>query len=80
MGIYAQGLIPFPSSFLDRGNSLQFGDSYVFWRVSKGGAGVPRHAHPWASTMPAGEQFLTVDEIKEVVRYLQWRTGYMPQD
>ena len=32
-GVYAQGLRPFSSSFLDRGNGLQFGETYVFWRL-----------------------------------------------
>jgi hypothetical protein len=51
----------------------------VFWRVSKGGIGLPREAFPWASVMPPWEQHLTTDEIWKVILFEYWHTGYYPR-
>ena len=40
-GIYNLALSPYPTNFLDPGSGLQFQESYVFWRLAKGGLGLP---------------------------------------
>lgn len=39
----------------------------VFWRVSKGGVGLPREGAPWESAMPRWETDLTEDEIWKII-------------
>jgi hypothetical protein len=54
-------------------------ETFIFWRVSKGGIGLPNEGFPWASVMPPWEQHLTVDEIWKVVLFEYWHTGYYPR-
>src|SRR5207253_1415095 len=42
-------------------------ESFVFWRVAKGGPGLPREGTPWNSAMPVWEDFIT-DQISRSVR------------
>ena len=73
-------LTPFPANFTDAGTIAQLQETFVFWRVAKGGIGLPGEAFPWASVMPPWEQHLTVDEIWKVdhVRILAY--GLLPAD
>jgi mono/diheme cytochrome c family protein len=78
-GHFAHAFNPPPLSFLDNGTIAQLQESYVFWRVAKGGRGLPREGTPWNSAMPAWEDFLTEDEIWAVVMYLYNQTGWRPR-
>ena len=78
-GPYASGLNPLPANFQDNGTIAQLTESFVFWRVAKGGPGLPREGAPWSSAMPAWEDFLTEDEIWAVVLYLYEQTGWKPR-
>jgi mono/diheme cytochrome c family protein len=78
-GHYAQGFNPAPLSFQDNGTIAQLQESYVFWRIAKGGAGLPREGAPWNSAMPAWEDFLTADEIWAVILFLYEQTGWEPR-
>jgi mono/diheme cytochrome c family protein len=78
-GQFAHGFSPTPASFEDNGTIAQLTESYVFWRVSKGGPGLPREGTPWNSAMPVWEDYLTEDEIWAVVLYLYDQTGWKPR-
>ncbi len=39
----------------------------VFWRINKGGVGLPREGAPWESAMPRWELDLTADEIWKII-------------
>jgi mono/diheme cytochrome c family protein len=78
-GHYAAGFNPLPLNFQDNGTIAQLSESFVFWRVAKGGPGLPREATPWNSAMPAWEDFLTEEEIWAVVLYLYEQTGWKPR-
>lgn len=78
-GDYAHAFNPAPLSFADNGTIAQLTESYVFWRISKGGLGLPREGTPWNSAMPAWEDFLTEDEIWAVVIFLYEHTGWHPR-
>jgi mono/diheme cytochrome c family protein len=78
-GMYAHGLNPIPTNFTDPGNIPQLQESFLFWRISKGGPGLPAEGGPWDSAMPAWEKFLTEEEIWEVILYLYDHTGYKPR-
>jgi len=70
---------PIPANFSDPGTIAQLQETFVFWRVSKGGMGLPREGFPWASAMPPWEQHLTTDEIWKVVMFEYWHTGFFPR-
>jgi mono/diheme cytochrome c family protein len=78
-GPYAQGLNPLPANFQDNGTIAQLTESFVFWRVAKGGPGLPREGAPWNSAMPAWEDFLTEEEIWAVTLFLYEQTGWKPR-
>lgn len=78
-GMFVHGLDPIPTNFADRGTISQLRDSYLFWRIAKGGPGLPEEGGPWASAMPAWEKFLTEDEMWEAVLFLYDFTGQKPR-
>jgi len=51
----------------------------VFWRIAKGGPGLPREGAPWNSAMPAWEDILTEEEIWAVIIFLYDQTGAQPR-
>ncbi len=78
-GHYANGFNPIPLNFQDNGTIAQLTESFVFWRVAKGGPGLPREATPWNSAMPAWEDFLSEEEIWSVILFLYDQTGWTPR-
>jgi mono/diheme cytochrome c family protein len=78
-GHYSNGFNPIPLNFQDNGTIAQLTESFVFWRVAKGGPGLPREATPWNSAMPAWEDFLTEAEIWAVILFLYDQTGWTPR-
>jgi mono/diheme cytochrome c family protein len=78
-GHFAHGFSPTPASFEDNGTIAQLTESYVFWRIARGGPGLPREGAPWSSAMPVWENFLTEDEIWAVVLYIYAQTGWKPR-
>jgi mono/diheme cytochrome c family protein len=78
-GIFAHGFFPVPTDFQDPGTIAQLQESYLFWRVAKGAPGLPDEATPWASAMPAWEDFFTEEEMWNVVAFLYDFTGYRPR-
>jgi len=78
-GHFAHGFNPLPANFVDAGTIAQLQESYVFWRIAKGGPGLPKNAHPWNSAMPAWEDMLTEDEIWKVILWLYEGSGRDPR-
>jgi mono/diheme cytochrome c family protein len=78
-GQFAHGFSPVPANFQDNGTIAQLTESYVFWRIAKGGVGLPREGTPWNSAMPAWEDFLTEEEIWSVILFLYQQTGWQPR-
>jgi mono/diheme cytochrome c family protein len=78
-GHFAQGFIPSPANFVDVGTIAQLQESYVFWRIAKGGPGLPPESHPWNSAMPIWENFLSEEEIWKVVLYIYEGSGQSPR-
>ncbi len=79
LGHYASGFNPLPANFQDNGTIAQLTESFVFWRVAKGGPGLPREGTPWNSAMPRWEDFLTEREIWSVILFLYDQTGWKPR-
>ncbi|MFQ5651076.1 MAG: c-type cytochrome [bacterium] len=78
-GMFADGFNPRPANFRDAGTIAMLQESFVFWRVSKGGPGLPRVSTPWSSAMPAWETMLTKDEIWQVILFIYDATGQTPR-
>jgi hypothetical protein len=77
-GLYVRGLNPIPTNFTE-GTIEQLQESYLFWRISKGGPGLPAEGGPWDSAMPVWEHFLSDQEIWEVITFLYDFTGKRPR-
>lgn len=69
-GMFAHGLNPIPTNFADAGAIALLQESFLFWRVSKGGPGLPEEGGPWDTAMPAWENFLTEEEMWDVILFL----------
>ena len=78
-GHYASRFTPVPADFSSSGTIAQLTESYVFWRIVKGGPGLPPEGTPWDSAMPAWETILDESEIWSVILYLYERTRNTPR-
>jgi|TARA_B100002003_G_scaffold140331_1_gene129817 mono/diheme cytochrome c family protein len=78
-GPFANALDPKPANFQDIGTIAQLQESYVFWRIAKGGPGLPNESMPWQTAMPAWENFISEDEIWEVTLFLYYATHHPPR-
>jgi hypothetical protein len=78
-GMFVHGLDPIPTNFSDRGTIAMLRETFLFWRISKGGPGLPDEGAPWASAMPAWEKFLKEDEMWDAILFLYDFTGQRPR-
>jgi len=78
-GPFAYAFNPIPANFTDPGTIAQLQETFIFWRVAKGGPGLSREGFPWASAMPPWEKHLTTDEIWQAILFEYWHTGYFPR-
>jgi mono/diheme cytochrome c family protein len=78
-GHFAEAFNPLPANFRDSGTLSQLEEAYVFWRVATGGPGLPKGATPWNSAMPAWQDFLTEEEIWQVILYIYEASGSIPR-
>lgn len=78
-GLYAHGLDPQPADFGDPTTIAMLQESYLFWRIAKGGPGLPEESTPWSSAMPAWEPVLQEDQIWDVILFLYSFTGRKPR-
>jgi hypothetical protein len=78
-GMFVHGLDPIPTNFTDQGAIAMLRDTFLFWRISKGGPGLPEEGGPWASAMPVWEKMLKEEEIWDVILFLYDFTGQKPR-
>jgi hypothetical protein len=78
-GMFVHGLDPLPTNFADKGTIAGLRDTFLFWRISKGGPGLPEEGGPWDTAMPAWEKILTEEEMWEAVLFLYDFTGQKPR-
>jgi hypothetical protein len=76
-GMFVHGLDPLPTNFHDTIPQLR--ETFLFWRVAKGGPGLPEEGGPWDTAMPAWEQFLKEDEMWDAILFLYDFTGLRPR-
>jgi len=78
-GMFAHGLNPIPTNFADGQTLPILRETFLFWRIAKGGPGLPEEGGPWDTAMPAWEKFLKEDEIWDVILFLYDFTGDRPR-
>jgi mono/diheme cytochrome c family protein len=78
-GMFVHGLDPVPTNFADSGTIAMLRDTFLFWRISKGGPGLPEEGGPWDSAMPAWEKLLKEEEMWDVILFLYDFTAQKPR-
>ena len=78
-GMYVHGLQPIPTNFDDSGTLPMLRETFLFWRISKGGPGMPEEGGPWDSAMPAWEKILNEEEMWDAILFLYDFTGRKPR-
>lgn len=78
-GMFAHALEPVPASFNSATTISMLQEAYLFWRIAKGGPGLPEESGPWSSSMPAWENFLDEEQIWNVILFLYDYTGNKPR-
>lgn len=78
-GQFAHAFNPVPANFQDPGTIAMLQEAFLFWRIAKGGPGLPKESTPWNSVMPAWEDRLSEEDIWKVIMYLYDATGYQPR-
>lgn len=78
-GMFVYGLNPIPTNFTDKGTIPMLRETFLFWRISKGGPGLPDEGAPWDTAMPAWEKFLKEDEMWDAILFLYDFTGQRPR-
>lgn len=74
-----KGFNPPPADFDDPGTISQLQESYLFWRISKGGVGLPIEAQPWKSAMPRWETRISPDNIWKIIMFEYEGSGSKPR-
>jgi mono/diheme cytochrome c family protein len=78
-GVFVKGLSPIPTSFRDAATIAGLRETFLLWRIAKGGPGMPEEGAPWDSAMPAWEKFLTEEEMWDTILYLYHFTNQRPR-
>jgi Cytochrome C oxidase, cbb3-type, subunit III len=76
-GMFVHGLDPIPTNLPETIPLLR--DTYLFWRISKGGPGLPEEGGPWDTAMPAWEKILKEEEIWDAILFLYDFNGQRPR-
>jgi mono/diheme cytochrome c family protein len=76
-GMFVHALDPIPTNLPD--TIAQLRETFLFWRISKGGPGLPEEGGPWDTAMPAWEKFLKEEEIWDAVLFLYDFSGLRPR-
>jgi mono/diheme cytochrome c family protein len=69
-GIFGKSFFPAPANFIKKNSVVSKTPAYAFWRIIKGGKGLPEKFAPWNSAMPAWEGVLTEEEIWKTIHYI----------
>ena len=69
-GLYGESFYPQPANFLHPQSILSKPQSYAYWRIMKGGPGLPKKYNPWDSAMPAWEGVLRENDVWNVIQYI----------
>jgi mono/diheme cytochrome c family protein len=76
-GMFVHGLDPIPTNLHDTIPQLR--ETFLFWRIAKGGPGLPDEGGPWDTAMPAWEKFLKEEEMWDAILFLYDFTDLKPR-
>ncbi|MFQ5444206.1 MAG: c-type cytochrome, partial [Nitrospinales bacterium] len=80
-GVFGDRFFPPPANFKHPESILSKPEYYTFWRIMKGGKGLPEKYNPWDSAMPAWENVLSQNEAWKVVLFLFETVGeFIPEN
>ncbi len=74
-GIFGKSFSPPPADFTRLDSILSRPQAYTFWRIMKGGKGLPLKYEPWNSAMPAWEETLSTEDVWKIINYLYETAG-----
>ena len=66
-GPASRGFNPPPANFKDPTTIAMLQESYLFWRIKKGGVGLSVEGMPWKSAMPRWEFELKDEQIWKII-------------
>jgi mono/diheme cytochrome c family protein len=66
-GPASRGFTPPPANFKDPTTIAMLQESYLFWRIKKGGVGLSVEGMPWKSAMPRWEFELKDEQIWKII-------------
>ncbi len=69
-GLFANRFSPSPANFHKQGSIFDRPEAYAFWRIMKGGPGLPKKFQPWNSAMPAWEGVLSENDVWELIVFI----------
>lgn len=78
-GPQAKGIDPPPANFVDPGTIAQLQESYLYWRIAKGGVGLPIEGQPWRSWMPRWETRISSENIWKIIMFEYEGSGHKPR-
>ncbi len=78
-GHYAEGFNPQPINFLDPTIIPQLQESFLFWRITTGGPGLPKEGTPWNSAMPVWHEMLSENDVWNVITFIFDYNGQVPR-
>lgn len=78
-GHFAVGLTLKPANFRDVETIAAVKESFLLWRITEGGPGLPEESHFWDSAMPVWGDDLKEDQIWKIITFLYKRTGKPPK-
>ncbi|UCD12427.1 MAG: c-type cytochrome [Nitrospinaceae bacterium] len=70
-GVFGKSYFPPPADLTHPKSLLSKPPAYAFWRIAKGGPGLPESFGPWNSAMPAWEGQLNEEEIWKVILFIR---------
>ncbi|MCA9484570.1 MAG: c-type cytochrome [Nitrospina sp.] len=69
-GLLADRFTPRPANFHTKDSIFDRPESYAFWRIMKGGPGLPQKSEPWNSVMPAWEDVLSEQDVWKIIVFI----------
>jgi mono/diheme cytochrome c family protein len=78
-GIAAGGFNPRPANFKNQDTIAQLQESFLFWRISNGGVGLPVEGQPWNSAMPRWDTRISPENIWKIIMYEYEGSGNKPR-
>ena len=74
-GLFGKSFSPPPADFTWLDSILSRPQAYTFWRIMKGGKGLPQKYEPWNSAMPAWEESLSEKDVWKIITYIYKTAG-----